>query len=178
MAVCHMEKVCPLVHSQWWEKEDEHKDTLKHTQRETENKPSHFQLNHVKRSVNCNAAAESSLWKALVWKEQAAHPHCINALIICYITEYLHPNTPCVPVNLHWAAHCCNERLCREGGNHLGCCRENVSDDNLQPRACETDAGFSDKPLFFQLPPPHSLALSLSTSHFCNSPRLFSASFF
>ncbi len=54
--------VCLLVQLPCGEKRNKHKDTHTNTHRgkERENKPLHFQLNHIKHSVNCNAAAEAS----------------------------------------------------------------------------------------------------------------------
>lgn len=139
-----------------------------HAETERGNRSLHFRLNHIKHSVGCNAAAEAS---SRVWKEQAVRPQCVKAYFVK------------IPASQHAALtaesrldcserSCCN--LCREGGNHPDCCRENVLNDNLQPRACETDAEFPDKTLFFQrppsLPPPATRLFSLSTFHFLHLP--------
>lgn len=103
----------------------------------------------------------------------------LNNLLCSRSWKYLHPNTPCFLLN----PVCCNERLWREGGNNLDCCREKVLNDNLQPRACETDAALPDKTLLFQpslslfLPTSHSLQLSSPTTNnpSCCPPPFFSS---
>lgn len=124
-----------------------------HAETERGNRSLHFRLNHIKHSVSCNAAAEAS---SRVWKEHAVRPQCVKAYFV-KIPASQHPVLTAESRLDCSERSCCN--LCREGGNHPDCCRENVLNDNLQPRACETDAEFPDKTLFFQRLPPSLLPL-------------------